>query len=117
MSSAIRVYPFMLVPYNGEYGIVESNDENIVTKFTEKGRLPFWINAGVYLFDRQIESLLPDLGDHETTTFRDLADEGRLAAYHSDSTWASIESPKDLNDISDQIKKGSLKLTGMQDVN
>ena len=107
----------MLVPYNSQYGIVESNDENIVTKFTEKGRLPFWINAGVYLFDRQIESLLPDLGDHETTTFRDLADEGRLAAYHSDSTWASIESPKDLNDISDQIKNGRLKLAGMQDVN
>ena len=88
-----------------------------MTKFTEKGRLPFWINAGVYIFDRQIESLLPDLGDHETTTFRDLADEGRLAAYHSNSTWSSIESPKDLNDISDQIIKGRLKLAGMQEVN
>ena len=71
----------------------------------------------MYIFDRQIESLLPDLGDHETTTFRDLADEGRLAAYHSDSTWASIESPKDLNDISDQIKKGRIKLAEIQDVN
>ena len=105
----------MLVPYNSQYGIVESNNQNIVTKFTEKGRLPFWINAGVYLLNRQIESLLPDLGDHETTTFRNLAEEGQLAAYHSSSTWTSIESPKDLNDISDQITKGHIKLTAMRE--
>ena len=100
----------MLVPYNSQYGIVESNNQNIVTKFTEKGDLPYWINAGVYLFSRQIESLLPDLGDHETTTFRDLARDGQLAAFHSNSTWTSIESPKDLNDFSDQITKGQIKL-------
>ena len=100
----------MLVPYNSQYGIVESNNQNIVTKFTEKGHLPYWINAGVYLFSRQIESLLPDLGDHETTTFRDLARDGQLAAFHSNSTWTSIESPKDLNDFSDQITKGQIKL-------
>ena len=100
----------MLVPYNSQYGIVESNNQNIVTKFTEKGHLPYWINAGVYLFKRQIESLLPDLGDHETTTFRDLAGKGQLAAFHSNSTWTSIESPKDLNDFSDQITKGQIKL-------
>jgi len=100
----------MLVPYPSQYGVVESDDQNIVTKFVEKGRLPFWINAGVYLFDRQIESLLPDLGDHETTTFQDLAKDGRLAAYHSEMAWTSIESPKDLSDITDQIREGRLTL-------
>ena len=78
----------------------------------EKGSLPFWINAGVYLFDRQIESLLPDVGDHETTTFQNLANEGRLAAYHSTMAWTSIESPKDLSDIADQIREGRLTLAG-----
>lgn len=73
----------MLVPYPSQYGVVESNDQSVVTQFIEKGSLPFWINAGVYLFDRQIESLLPDIGDHETTTFQDLAKQGRLSAYHS----------------------------------
>ncbi|MDP6667883.1 MAG: nucleotidyltransferase family protein [Dehalococcoidia bacterium] len=102
----------MLVPYPSQYGVVESNDQDIVTRFVEKGSLPFWINAGVYLFDRQIESLLPDIGDHETTTFQDLAAQGRLTAFHSEMVWTSIESPKDLSDITDQIREGRLTLAG-----
>ena len=98
----------MLVPYPNQYGVVESDDQSVVTKFIEKGGLPFWVNAGVYLFDRQIESLLPDIGDHETTTFQDLAKQGKLSAYHSEMAWTSIESPKDLSDITDQIRDGRL---------
>ena len=90
----------------------ESDDRRMVTRFIEKGSLPFWINAGVYLFDRQIEALLPDIGDHETTTFQDLAKQGRLAAYRSEMAWTSIESPKDLSDITDQIRQGRLTLAG-----
>ena len=100
----------MLVQYPNQYGVVESDDQNVVTRFIEKGSLPFWINAGVYLFDRQIESLLPDIGDHETTTFQDLAKQGRLAAYRSEMAWTSIESAKDLSDITDQIREGRLTL-------
>lgn len=100
----------MLVPYPSQFGVVESNGNDIVTQFIEKGSLPFWINAGVYLFDRQIESLLPDVGDHETTTFQDLAKQGRLAAYHSEMMWTSIESPKDLADLTEQIREGRLTL-------
>jgi NDP-sugar pyrophosphorylase family protein len=103
----------MLVPYPSQYGVVESNDQDIVTQFIEKGSLPFWINAGVYLFDRQIESLLPDIGDHETTTFQDLAKQGRLSAYHSKMAWTSIESPKDLSDLTTQINEGRLTLAGI----
>ena len=102
----------MLVPYPSQYGVVESDDQDIVTQFIEKGNLPFWINAGVYLFDRQIESLLPDIGDHETTTFQDLAKQGKLSAYKSKMMWTSIESPKDLSDITDQIRDGNLTLAG-----
>ncbi|MCZ6539045.1 MAG: nucleotidyltransferase family protein, partial [Chloroflexi bacterium] len=95
----------MLVPYPSQYGVVEADDQDIVTRFIEKGRLPFWINAGVYLFDRQIESLLPDIGDHETTTFQDLANQGRLSAYRTDLACTSIESPKDLSYITDRIRE------------
>ncbi len=100
----------MLVPYPSQYGVVESDTQNVVTRFIEKGSLPFWINAGVYLFDRQIESMLPDIGDHETSTFQDLAKQGRLSAFQSKMAWTSIESPKDLSDITDQIREGRLVL-------
>ena len=102
----------MLVPYPSQYGVVESDDQNVVTHFIEKGRLPFWINAGVYIFNREIEQLLPDVGDHETTTFQDLANDGRLAAFHSNMVWSSVENQKDLQDLADQIREGRLSLAG-----
>ena len=100
----------MLVPYLSQFGVVESNEDNIVTQFIEKGSLPFWVNAGVYLFDREIESLLPDIGDHETTTFQSLVEQDKLVAYQSTMMWTSIESPKDLSDLTEQIKEGHLTL-------
>jgi len=103
----------MLVPYPSQFGVVESNEESVVTQFIEKGSLPFCINAGVYLFDRQIESLLPDIGDHETTTFQELAKQGKLSAYHSEMAWTSIESTKDLSDITDQIRDYRLSLASI----
>jgi NDP-sugar pyrophosphorylase family protein len=102
----------MLVPYPSQYGVVESNDQGIVTQFIEKDSLPFWINAGVYLFDRKIESLLPDIGDHETTTFQDLAKQGKLSAFQSTMAWTTIDSPKDLSDVTDKIREGRLVLAG-----
>ncbi len=102
----------MLVPYPSQYGVVESNDQGVVTQFIEKGSLPFWINAGVYLFDRKIESLLPDIGDHETTTFQDLAKQGKLSAFQSTMAWTTIDSPKDLSDVTDKIREGRLVLAG-----
>jgi NDP-sugar pyrophosphorylase family protein len=98
----------MLVPFPSQYGVVEVDATNSVTRFVEKGSLPFWINAGVYLFDRHIESILPDVGDHETTTFQELTANGKLAALRSESFWASIESPKDITDIAGQIRSGKI---------
>ena len=80
-------------------------------QFDEKGNIPFWINVGVYLFDRQIESLLPDIGDHETTTFQDLAKLGLLAGYYSEMGWVSIDSPKDLSDLTEKVRDGHLTLS------
>jgi NDP-sugar pyrophosphorylase family protein len=109
-SKSSSIGTMMLVPYPSQYGVVESNDQNVVTNFIEKGNLPFWINAGVYLFDRQIESMLPDLGDHETSTFQNLAKEGSLSVYHSDMAWMSIESPKDVAEITALINEGHVVL-------
>ncbi len=102
----------MLVPYLSQYGVVKIDDQDHVTEWVEKGPLPFWINAGVYLFDRKIESLLPDIGDHETTTFQDLTKQRKLSAYRSDKFWTSIESAKDLSDVTANVRDGSLILAG-----
>jgi NDP-sugar pyrophosphorylase family protein len=39
---------------------------------------------------------LPEHGDHEATTFPELAAEGRLRAFRHEGLWLTVNTPKDL---------------------
>jgi NDP-sugar pyrophosphorylase family protein len=91
----------MLTGYRSQFGVVEVGDDELVQGFIEKGILPIWINAGVYLFDRLIESQLPQVGDHETTTFPDLVEQKKLAALRSDALWLTVDGPKEMREVSE----------------
>ena len=91
----------MVSQMRSPYGIVESNSAFQVQKFNEKPLLPYWINAGVYVLSRKALERFPEYGDHEVTTFPKLASEGSIAAYQSKAYWKSIESPKDLVEVSE----------------
>ena len=97
----------MVVPFVSPYGVVDINSRDDVEGFREKVELPYWINGGIYVFSREIEGHLPELGDHETTTFPALATEGRLGAHRSRSFWRSVDSFKDL-----QEAEGYLNMSG-----
>ncbi len=86
----------MLTPYVSPFGTVDIDGDGIVKQFVEKGRLPHWINAGVYLFDRSLEKRLPEVGDHETTLFQELAAEGKMSGLRSEAMWLTVDSPKDI---------------------
>jgi NDP-sugar pyrophosphorylase family protein len=98
----------MLTRYPSQFGVVEVGDDDLVAGFIEKGMLPIWINAGVYLFDRSIEQMLPKIGDHETSTFQVLVSQQRLAALRSDAMWLTVDSPKELREVSDQLDSEGL---------
>jgi NDP-sugar pyrophosphorylase family protein len=83
---------------------VEVGNDDVIVGFVEKGMLPIWINAGVYLFDRAIEPMLPETGDHETSTFPELAEQRKLAALRSDAMWVTVDSAKELREASDHLR-------------
>ena len=93
----------MVVPFVSPYGLVDLDDGDRVERFREKAELPFWINAGIYVFARGIEDNLPELGDHETSTFPSLAGEGKLAALRSEAFWRSVDSFKDLREAEEYL--------------
>ena len=95
----------MVVPMVSPYGLVELGQDNDVVGFREKVVLPHWINAGVYVFNRSMGPLMPELGDHEVSTFPDLAEQGRISAFKSNEFWRSIDSFKDLREAEDYIKE------------
>ena len=93
----------MVVPFVSPYGLVDLDARDHVWGFREKVELPHWINGGIYVFARDIEEKLPELGDHETSTFPALAREGKLAALLSRAFWRSVDSFKDLREADEYL--------------
>ncbi len=101
----------VVTPFRSPYGIVELDARNRVSGFREKPELPYWINAGVYVLSPEVLPLLPDRGDHEETTFPQLAAQGRLGAYRSRAFWRGVDTAKDLVEVARALEEGPLRLT------
>jgi NDP-sugar pyrophosphorylase family protein len=78
------------------FGLVDLDDADVVTGFRETATLPVWVSCGVYVLDEEALARLPERGDHEQSTFPELASEGRLLAYRHEGLWLTVNTPKDL---------------------
>ena len=89
-----------------KFGIMEVEND-IIKKFHEKKEISnLWMNAGIYHFTKQIIQDLPKVGDIEKTTFPNYAKKGNLQTVKFKNVkWYSIDSYKDMEECSKQIKK------------
>ena len=78
------------------FGVVELSEDEVVTGFREAPLLDDWVSCGVYVLGPEALARLPDRGDHETTTFPELAGEGKLHAFRHEGLWITVNTPKDL---------------------
>jgi NDP-sugar pyrophosphorylase family protein len=78
------------------FGVVELDEHDLVTGFDEAARIPYWVSCGVYVLGAEAVAALPERGDHETSTFPQLAETGRLAAFRYEGIWITVNTPKDL---------------------
>ena len=78
------------------FGVVDLEDGGRITGFREAPLLPDWVNSGVYALGDEAIARLPEKGDHELTTFPELAAEGKLHGHRHDGVWLTVNTPKDL---------------------
>jgi NDP-sugar pyrophosphorylase family protein len=78
------------------FGVVELGDDDLVTGFDESAQVSHWVSCGVYVLGEEALARLPERGDHETSTFPELAAEGRLRAFRHEGVWLTVNTPKDL---------------------
>ena len=88
---------------NSQFGIVELGDDDVVHGFREGGRVPFWVNCGNYVLSDEAIARFPEKGDHESTTFPELAAEGRLHAFRHAGLWLTVNTPKELRTAQEQV--------------
>jgi NDP-sugar pyrophosphorylase family protein len=85
------------------FGVVDLGDADVIEGFSEGGRIPYWVNCGIYVFSPEAIDRLPDKGDHETTTFPDLVAERRLQAYRHGGLWLTVNTPKELRTAAEHM--------------
>ena len=95
----------MLSRLHSPYGIVRQDRGGRIISFDEKPLLPHWINAGIYLLSPAFFDRLPPRGDHEVSTFPELAAEGKLYGYRSRAYWRSVDSFKDLTEATAELRE------------
>jgi NDP-sugar pyrophosphorylase family protein len=92
-----------LAQYRTTWGIATLDDEDRIAGFVQSPRLPYWINGGVYAFEPDVVELLPVKGDHEDTTFPQLAVDKRLAAYKIPGYWRGVDTVKDVKEAGEEV--------------
>ena len=93
-----------VAPLKSHLGVVDLEDDDLVVGFREGPRLPFWVNTGLYVLDDEAIARLPERGDHETTTFPELAAERKLRAFRHEGVWLTVNTPKDLRVARDFVE-------------
>lgn len=102
--SSGAIATIVVVPLKSPYGIVEFDGQDQVLGFKEKPILPHWVNAGVYIFSREIEPLLPEVGDHEEETFPKLP-KIRFFVFKSEDYWRGVDTVKDLTEAEKEAEQ------------
>jgi NDP-sugar pyrophosphorylase family protein len=87
-----------------QFGLVEVDDADVVHGFREDAQVPYWVNCGNYVLSAEALGRFPDRGDHESTTFPELAAEGRLRAYRHAGLWLTVNTPKELRVASEHVE-------------
>ena len=79
-----------------QFGMVDVGEGDVVHGFNEAGVVPYWVNCGIYALSATALERFPEKGDHESTTFPELAAEGTLRAHRHDGVWLTVNTPKEL---------------------
>jgi glucose-1-phosphate cytidylyltransferase len=87
------------------FGVLELDDDGLVRRFREKPQVDGWVNAGFFVFQREVFDYLPDDGPLEQEPLERLAAKGELAAYRHEGFWQPMDTYREaklLNELWDQ---------------
>lgn len=93
-----------VAPLVSQFGVVDLDSDDLVTGFREAPTLPFWVNCGFYVLGEEAVARLPERGDHERSTFPELASEGKLRAHRHEGVWLTVNTPKELRAARDYVE-------------
>ena len=96
-------------PAHYQYGTMEADESGLVTKYEQYPFLPYWINGGFMVFEREALRYM-EQGDNvalETGALQDLIAEEQLMIYRHHGFWRSMDTLKDAIDLQQLWDEGA----------
>ena len=101
-----KINSIAAIPLKTKFGTLQLKDDKIINFFEKKELPEIFMNAGIYYLSKNILRDLPNKGDIEKTLFPKYAKKNKLHnVKFTKSLWYSIDSFKDIEECSEQIKK------------
>ena len=110
-SSAQAALTITVYPLQSPFGIVAFGEDAVVTGFQEKPVLPYWINMGFMLAERETLNRLTR-GSDMPEFLSGLARAGNLRAYRHRGRHLTVNTPKDLAQAEVEIREFYTHPTG-----
>ena len=87
------------------FGLVNLKEEDIVTSFQHRPTVDIWVNAGHYVFSKEIVAkYFPSEGDFEHDAIGQVAKDNNLRALKYSGNWLTLNTVKDLIRIQEYMK-------------
>jgi glucose-1-phosphate cytidylyltransferase len=86
-----KVATMMVVRQPSRFGVVDLKDDLSVSSFREKPIVDGWVNAGYFIFKKQIFDYLNEDSILENEPLRNLAIDGELVAFKHDGYWQAMD--------------------------
>ena len=90
-----------------QFGILEIDEQGIITMFKEKPLVNQWINGGFFVFNKEIFNYLSENDVLEKHPFERLANEKKISAYKFNGFWSCMDTYKDTQTLNELWDKGS----------
>jgi NDP-mannose synthase len=89
------------------YGILEYEENGLLTKFTEKPSYEYYVSMGIYVLSRKVLSYIPQnkYFDFPELVQELLADKKKIYCHHFNGYWMDIGRPEDYEQAIDDYDK------------
>lgn len=91
------------------FGLVDVDDDGLVSRFREKPQMDDWVSAGFFVFEPEIFEYLKDSDDMmlEHEPLARLAAEGQLGAYRHEGFWQPMDTYRESQLLGEMWATGS----------
>lgn len=92
---------------SSRFGVMEIDDDGVVSTFREKPTMDGWINIGFFVFEPEVLGYLDDGSILEEAPLARLASEAQLTAHKHEGFWQPMDTYRELRMLNDMWDSGN----------